>query len=172
MKDFNTIQSYKTNEVSAKPHETVKKYYKDDDDGDGDGDGDDLVVEVIKDWYKWDATILGPDDTPYQGGAFQLTITFTSEYPFKEPHVTFVTPILHPNINSEGAICLDILKTKWSPAQSVLSILLSISSLLSEPNPDDPLDPDTGRLYKENHKEFTRRAIEHTQKYAIEDFDA
>ena len=61
------------------------------------------------DIYKWTGTIMGPNDTPYAGGVFYLNINFPANYPFKPPKVTFVTKIYHPNINSGGGICLDIL---------------------------------------------------------------
>lgn len=103
---------------------------------------------------KWRATITGPDGSPYAGGVFFLDIDFPADYPFKPPVVKFITPILHPNINSSGGICLDILKNNWSAALTVSKLLLSISSLLDEPNPDDPLVHDLAHLYKTNRAEY------------------
>merc|ERR1711976_758216 len=71
------------------------------------------------DIYSWQASILGPPDSPYQGGLFFLTVKFPTDYPFKPPKVQFITKIYHPNINSNGQICLDILNKKWSPALTV-----------------------------------------------------
>ena len=59
----------------------------------------------------WQATIMGPPDSPYQGGVFFLTIHFPTDYPFKPPKVAFTTKIYHPNINTNGSICLDILRS-------------------------------------------------------------
>ena len=87
------------------------------------------------DLTHWQATIFGPEDTPYFGGIFYLDLKFTNEYPFKPPKVYFKTPIYHCNINRQGGICLDILKDNWSPALNTSKLLLSICSLLAEPNP-------------------------------------
>ena len=104
------------------------------------------------DQFSWQATIMGPDDSPYTGGVFFLNIKFPPDYPFKPPKVTFTTKIYHPNINANGSICLDILKDQWSPALTIAKVLLSISSLLTDPNPDDPLVPEIANLYKGNRE--------------------
>lgn len=85
--------------------------------------------------YEWVSTILGPPGSVYEGGVFFLDIHFTPEYPFKPPKVTFKTRIYHCNINSQGVICLDILKDNWSPALTISKVLLSICSLLTDCNP-------------------------------------
>lgn len=118
------------------------------------------------DLYRWEGCIFGPDDSPFAGGVFKLSIIFPSDYPFKCPQVTFQTKIFHPNINSSGVICLDILKTQWSPALTISKVLLSICSLLCDPNPADPLMPDIANLYKSNPVEYARVAREYTLKYA------
>jgi ubiquitin-conjugating enzyme E2 D/E len=91
------------------------------------------------DLFAWTATLVGPKDSPYEGGIFFLDVHFPVDYPFKPPKVTFVTRVYHPNVSSNGSICLDILKDAWSPALTISRVLLSISSLLTDPNPDDPL---------------------------------
>ena len=121
---------------------------------------------INDDIFSWKATLLGPTATPYEGGIFYLKIFFTPDYPFKPPKITFETPIYHPNINSVGAICLDILKDNWSPALNISKVLLSICSLLSDPNPDDPLVPDIANIYKTNKAQYEANAREYTFKYA------
>lgn len=118
------------------------------------------------DMMSWKAIIIGPDDSPYAGGLFSLNIHFPAEYPFKPPKVSFTTQIYHPNINASGAICLDILKDQWSPALTISKVLLSICSLLTDPNPDDPLVPDIAQLYKKDRKKFSETAREWTRKFA------
>ena len=120
---------------------------------------------INNDITKWQGIIMGPEKTPYEGGIFVLDITFPKEYPFKPPKIYFVTKIYHCNVNSKGEICLDILKDNWSPALTISKILLSICSLLSDPNPDDPLIPEIARLYKENKSEHDNLAREWTLKY-------
>ncbi|KAG7325548.1 hypothetical protein KOW79_011864 [Hemibagrus wyckioides] len=119
---------------------------------------------VGDDLFHWQATIMGPTDSPYQGGVFFLTIHFPTDYPFKPPKVAFTTKIYHPNINSNGSICLDILRSQWSPALTVSKVLLSICSLLCDPNPDDPLVPDIAHIYKSDKEKYNRLAREWTQK--------
>eukprot|EP00760_Papus_ankaliazontas_P027242 PhM_4_TR322/c0_g1_i3/m.10299/K06689/UBE2D, UBC4, UBC5; ubiquitin-conjugating enzyme E2 D len=102
------------------------------------------------DLLNWKATIIGPEDSPYAGGLFFLNIHFPTDYPFKPPKVSFTTKIYHPNINANGGICLDILKDQWSPALTISKVLLSICSLLTDPNPDDPLVPEIANAYKKD----------------------
>jgi len=102
----------------------------------------------------WEATIIGSEDSPYENGIFKLKITFPDDYPFKAPRVQFVTRIFHPNISENGEICLDILKSQWSPALTIGKLLLSISSLLSEPNVSDPLNSSAARLYQDDMDKY------------------
>jgi ubiquitin-conjugating enzyme E2 D/E len=119
-----------------------------------------------EDLFRWEAMIFGPEDSPYHGGVFHLTINFPSEYPFKPPIITFRTKIFHPNINAAGGICLDILKSQWSPALGISKVLLSILSLLTDANPADPLVPEIAHLYKTDRAAYEERAREWTRMYA------
>lgn len=86
------------------------------------------------DMLNWTATIEGPSETPYAGLSLKLSFEFPATYPLTAPTVLFKTPIYHPNIDFSGRICLDILKEKWSAIYNVQTVLLSLQSLLGEPN--------------------------------------
>jgi len=122
-----------------------------------------LVNDTIT---HWNVVMKGPTDSPFENGNFSLDITFPSEYPFQPPTIKFFTKVYHPNINSAGAICLDILKDQWSPALSIFKVLLSISSLMADPNPNDPLTPDVASVYKNNRELYIKTAKEWTIMYA------
>ena len=107
---------------------------------------------VGDDLFHWQSTIMGPKDSPYENGIFFLNINFPTDYPFKPPKVQFTTKIYHCNVNSNGSICLDILQSQWSPALTISKVLLSVCSLLTDPNPDDPLVPEIARAYKSDRK--------------------
>lgn len=118
------------------------------------------------DMFRWDATIVGPTGTPYEGGLFKLSIQFPLSYPFAPPHMVFKTKVYHPNISPGGAICIDILKQNWSPALTIDKVLLSLSSLLCDPNPRDPLVPAIAHQYERKRLEFEMTAREWTRLYA------
>ena len=121
---------------------------------------------ISNDILKWRASIFGPQNSPYEGGVFSLKITFPQDYPFRPPVCIFETKIYHCNVNDDGGICLDILKDNWSPALTISKVLLSLSSLLCDPNPNDPLKPDIAQLYKQNRKQHDENAKQWTRKYA------
>ncbi|CAG2053281.1 unnamed protein product, partial [Timema podura] len=111
-------------------------------------------------------------DTPYESGVFRLEIVIPDKYPFEPPHVRFVTPIYHPNVDESGRICLDMLKLPpkgtWRPVFSLAGLLTSIQLLQATPNPDDPLMADIAEEYLYNRSEFEKKAREHTKQHAFQ----
>lgn len=121
---------------------------------------------IEDDLSVWEATIIGPNNSPYEGGTFKLLIHFPDDYPFMAPKIEFKTRVYHPNINENGHICLDILKSQYSPALTISKILLSICSLLCDPNPDDPLVSEIARIYKCDRFKYEENARNWTKLYA------
>ncbi len=99
-------------------------------------------------WRHFVVKIDGPSQTCYEGGRFDAELFLPDDYPMSPPKVMFCTKIYHPNIDNLGRICLDILKKNWSPALQIRAVLISIQSLLSSPNPDDPLNNEAADLWK------------------------
>ncbi|KAG8187291.1 hypothetical protein JTE90_019180 [Oedothorax gibbosus] len=127
---------------------------------------DQCTAEPIGDnLFEWNATIPGPPDSPYQGGVFHLHLELPKRYPFDPPVVCFLTKIFHPNI-SKGEVCLDILGPEWSPAMTISGLLLSISSLLSDPNTDDALDWEAAVMYATERQKYDDKVRRWTRMYA------
>lgn len=113
----------------------------------------------------WNAVIFGPENTPFEDGTFRLLLVFDDNYPTKPPHtVRFVTEMFHPNIYTNGNVCLDILQNRWSPTYDVSAILTSIQSLLHDPNTNSPANAEAARLFRENSKEYTLKVKESVEK--------
>ena len=116
--------------------------------------------------FNWDFIMIGPDDTLYEGGIFKGKVIFPSSYPHKPPQIRFTSKILHPNIYQDGKVCISILhegvdeygyedvSERWSPTQSINSIMMSILSLFSCPNFESPANVDCSVLYKNNYDEY------------------
>merc|ERR1719486_1188763 len=114
--------------------------------------------------------LAGPKGSPYEGGVFRLSISVPGQYPMKPPKIKFETQLFHPNVgrgHTPGAICLDILrKEAWSPALTLERTLLSIASLLADPNPASPMDGEAAQLYTKNRKAYDKRVQEWVNKFA------
>lgn len=118
------------------------------------------------DVFQWQGIIMGPIDTPFEGGIFLLSINFPINYPFSPPEVKFQTKIYHPNVSKDGQIDINILGEQWTPVLTTEKLLLSISSLLTDPilgNTDNPISD----VYLYHRKDYDRIAREWTQEYAI-----
>ncbi|KAK8739736.1 hypothetical protein OTU49_003169 [Cherax quadricarinatus] len=116
------------------------------------------------------AVIVGDEDTVYAGGMFKLEVEVPERYPFLPPKVRFLTKIYHPNIDSAGRICLDILKLppsgSWRPGHNLASVLTSIRLLMASPNPHDPLMTEIAEEYQLKKPQYEATAKDWTFKYA------
>ncbi|KAK9821659.1 hypothetical protein WJX74_005698 [Apatococcus lobatus] len=112
----------------------------------------DEAIELLPDERNillWKGLIKGPQESPYEGHIFELGIKVPDSYPLAPPAVHFVTKIFHPNVHFKtGEICLDILKTSWSPAWTLQAVCRAVLALLSAPAPDSPLNCDAGNLLR------------------------
>lgn len=120
-----------------------------------------VTIPDDSDFYTWQVAIFGPPDTPYAGGYFKAEMKFPMDYPYSPPRLRFLTPILHPNVYTDGELCISILHPpvedphsgelpaeRWNPTQSVRTILLSVISLLNEPNTFSAANVDASVLYR------------------------
>lgn len=139
--------------------------------------GSSCCFEILEDTWKhatdggslsnqrdFNLLIRGPDDSPYANGLFEVNIKLNETYPMKAPKITFLSEIYHPNIRG-SSICLSTLKdASWSPALMLYKVIMSLQALLADPNPDDPLDPESANEFKANKARFIERANETTKR--------
>tara|TARA_Y100000813_G_C24074885_1_gene310550 strand:+ start:181 stop:624 length:444 start_codon:yes stop_codon:yes gene_type:complete len=113
-----------------------------------------ITINFTENINEIDAIIEGPPDTPYEKGSFKLLIKPTEQYPLKPPTVKFVSKIFHPNVYRDGKICVDILQGEWTPTLRISTILISIRSLLMDPNPNSPANAEAATLFKKDKSKF------------------
>ena len=121
-----------------------------------------------EDLFMMEGTIKGPPETPYEGGTWHMKIRLPKDYPFKAPCVSFMTPIYHPNINSNGAVASGIFYDQWSPALTIHKAMLHVRHMMEVPNPDEPLVPAIASQCKNDREYFNQAVREHTLKHAME----
>ena len=115
---------------------------------------------IDDDITKWILFFDGPSDTPYENFNFKLSIIFPIDYPFSPPDIRFLSKIFHPNISLDSIICLDILKYNWSPVLSMYKVIISLISLLSDPNTKSPLNDHAAKLYNSDIDLYNKTIIE------------
>ena len=122
-------------------------------------------------FYKWSVVIFGPSDTIYEGGFFKALLEFPDDYPNSPPQMKFVTKMWHPNIYPDGRVCISILhppgvdkfneqeraEERWRPSLGAEEILLSVISMLNDPNPDSPANIDAAVMFRNNPDEYKSR---------------
>nr|XP_022337360.1 uncharacterized protein LOC111133343 [Crassostrea virginica] len=118
----------------------------------------------------WQASITGPQGSPYEGGLFLLYLQIPQSYPMRPPKVRFITKIFHPNISRHGDVGLDSIHHNWSLALTISKVLISIQSLLTDPYCFVCMEPEIGELYLTNREQFNKIAKMWTWKYAMHDF--
>ena len=110
--------------------------------------------------------IEGPADTPYFGGLFRVKLILCKGFPVQPPKAYFITKIFHPNVASNGEICVNTLKKDWKPELGIKHVLLTIKCLLIVPNPESALNEEAGKLLLENYEEYASRAKLYTEIHA------
>ena len=116
------------------------------------------TVELANDdIFKWNITIEGPEDYPYNQKRLNITLIFPPTYPTNPPLAKFTNKMFHPNVDKSGEICISTLKKDWSPVFTPEVVVLSIISLLLEPNPDDPLNEKASEMFLNNRKEYNKK---------------
>ena len=120
--------------------------------------------------FEWEIMILGPPATPYEGGFFRAQMSFPKDYPLRPPKLRFSTEMWHPNVYTDGTVCISILhepgtdqwgyedaSERWSPVHSVESILVSVISMLSSPNDESPANIEAAKQYRQEPEVFRRK---------------
>merc|ERR1712217_341079 len=110
------------------------------------------------DFFVWNVQIRGPLGTPYEGSNLECQVAFPFDYPETAPDVIFKTPVYHCNVSEKGLVCIDVLHDKWSPALSGETVLLSVVSLLTDPNPHDAINEEAAALYLSDKRQYDARA--------------
>lgn len=108
--------------------------------------------------FVWDATIMGPERTPWEGGLYSLEIRFSHQHPYRPPFVKFITEMFHPNITSEGVPAIELLQSRWDSKTRLTTILNELQNLLGAPSPLYPVHLEAARMYRTDRKQYERRA--------------
>lgn len=128
-------------------------------------------------FFEWEAVITGPQGTCYEDGIFPARLSFPADYPLNPPKMKFTCELFHPNIYSDGRVCISILHApgddpmgyetsaeRWSPVQSVEKILLSVVSMLAEPNDESAANVDAAKVWRCERAKFEAIARKHVRK--------
>jgi len=140
---------------------------------------------IEDDIYKWSIMIMGPEDSMYEGGIFKANLIFSDEYPIMPPKLKFKTSVWHPNIGENGDVCISILHApgddvygyesaseRWLPIHTVETIMISVISMLNDPNDESPANVQAAKEWRENRDVFkkkVRKCVARSQETAFDD---
>ena len=136
------------------------------------------------DYYKWSVLFTGPEDTIFEGGLFKAILTFPKDYPQNPPEMKFITEMFHPNIYKDGRVCISILHSpgvdrfneqekaeeRWRPSLGAEQILISVISMLNDPNCNSPANIDASVMLRNNPKEYEKKVRQLVLK-SMDDFN-
>eukprot|EP01031_Cornospumella_fuschlensis_P030826 gene30826-37243_t len=128
--------------------------------------------------FNWEILLVGPPDTLYEGGFFNATLTFPQDFPNMPPKMVFKTPIWHPNVYEDGTVCISILHPpgedrynqqesaveRWRPILGVEQIIVSVISMLSDPNDDSPANIDAAVMWRNDRAAFKKKVREYVRR--------
>eukprot|EP00010_Vexillifera_abyssalis_P008316 CAMPEP_0201549650 /NCGR_PEP_ID=MMETSP0173_2-20130828/6102_1 /ASSEMBLY_ACC=CAM_ASM_000268 /TAXON_ID=218659 /ORGANISM="Vexillifera sp., Strain DIVA3 564/2" /LENGTH=127 /DNA_ID=CAMNT_0047959387 /DNA_START=203 /DNA_END=586 /DNA_ORIENTATION=- len=127
---------------------------------------------------------MGPEDSPYEGGFFKTSLVFPKDYPVMPPKMKFESEFFHPNVYPDGTVCISILHPpgddqygyesaaeRWSPVHTVTTILLSVISMISDPNLESPANIDAAKMMRDNPTEYRKRVARIVRKSQEEAWD-
>jgi ubiquitin-conjugating enzyme E2 D/E len=126
-----------------------------------------FVRPIDNNMFHWCGEIIGPSETPFEGGVFNIDIACSNEYPFKPPKYTMLTKMFHPNISSNGEICMSIFDQHWDPVLTIEKVLISISSILDTPNMENPINLEAAQCFHEDHGKYNATVRQYTLNYAM-----
>ncbi|XP_020613748.1 ubiquitin-conjugating enzyme E2 G1-like [Orbicella faveolata] len=132
--------------------------------------------------FKWELMVVGPPDTFYEGGLFKAHLYFPKEYPQRPPKMRFISDFWHPNVHKDGEVCISILhepgedkfgyeraSERWLPIHTVESILMSVISMISDPNDESPANVDAAKEWREDYYGIFKKKVKACVKKSQDD---
>ncbi|KAJ1861189.1 Ubiquitin-conjugating enzyme E2 7 [Coemansia sp. RSA 2703] len=132
--------------------------------------------------FEWNVTLFGSPDSFYEGGMFKAIMKFPKTYPYEPPTLKFTSNMWHPNVYDDGRVCISILHRpehdesgyediaeRWSPAQTVETILMSVIAMLNSPNDESPANVDAAKMWRDDKKAY-RKKVQRCVEQSMEDW--